>query len=382
MKKSVKQQNIKLFCCFFGYYFNQICWIIFLLFNYGQKPLAATTLSTHIFLFFVFSLLHFSLERWLQKMAKKIIYSTRPFRETFVEKIAALAPDYEFKTELQAGDFENVEISLGWDSEHQDQLLQSPSLKWVQAISAGVDYLPLKQFAEKKILLSNGSGIHQDSIAEHVLGIIFGISRGLFQSSREQANHRWNPESIHYQSITDQNLLIIGTGHIGTRLAQKAASLGINVYGVNTTGHPAENIEKTYPLEQLKDILPNMDIVVNILPLTEKTHHLFNQELFQFFARQALFINVGRGASVKTDDLVTALSEQQFAFAALDVFEEEPLAEDHPLWDMENVLITPHIAGLTAHFQQKLMAIFLENLKEYTTRQMITRNNVDLNAGY
>ncbi len=155
-----------------------------------------------------------------------------------------------------------------------------------------------------------------------------------------------------------EKILIIGTGHIGKMIAKKVKALDMICYGINTSGHPAEGMEKTFSLKQLQEVLPEVDFVVNILPLTEETTGLFDQHLFEHFDSKAVFINVGRGASVKTQDLIQALNKQQLSFAALDVFEEEPLPQDHPLWKMDNVLITSHIAGLTPDFQKKLMSIF------------------------
>ena len=139
---------------------------------------------------------------------------------------------------------------------------------------------------------------------------------------------------------------------------------------------------KTFSLKQLQEVLPEVDFVVNILPLTEETTGLFDQHIFEHFDSKAVFINVGRGASVKTQDLIQALNKQQLSFAALDVFEEEPLPQDHPLWKMDNVLITSHIAGLTPDFQKKLMSIFLTNLKSYLATHNLQTNQVKLFAGY
>ncbi|WP_165003265.1 MULTISPECIES: phosphoglycerate dehydrogenase [unclassified Enterococcus] len=315
-------------------------------------------------------------------MSEKIIYANRPFREEFIKKIREIAPDYVFKTELQPEEIEHVEISLGWDRNYQEDLLASSHLKWVQSISAGVDTLPLQRFAEKKVHLSNGSGIHSESIAEHIMGIILGYSRGLFQAQKAQMNKQWLGDSVHYQALEQQKLLIIGTGHIGKRLAQKASAFGLTCYGINTTGHPVEGMEKTFSLAQLGEVLPSAAIMVNILPLTEQTTGLFDAQLFAQFSPESLFINVGRGASVKTADLIHALDEGQLAFAALDVFEEEPLPATSPLWAMDNVLITPHIAGLTPDFQHKLMAIFLDNLESYIQTGKIRTNQVRLDDGY
>ncbi|MGM9902887.1 MAG: phosphoglycerate dehydrogenase [Enterococcus sp.] len=315
-------------------------------------------------------------------MTKKIIYSDRSFRQEFIDEINRLAPEYTFKTKLEAEDLPQVEISIGWNSMYQQELLAYNHLKWVQAISAGVDYLPLAQFSKKGILVSNASGIHVESISEHVMGIILGYSRGLFQAQRAQIEQTWLGSSVHYQAVENKKLLIIGTGHIGKMLAKKATVFGIECYGINTTGHPVDGFKKTYSIDQLKNVLPTADIVVNILPLTEQTNGLFNQDVFNVFASHALFINVGRGASVKTEDLIKALQQEKLAFAALDVFEEEPLSKESPLWGMENVLVTSHIAGQTSHFQKKLMAIFLNNLKTYVAEKELSMNEIDLSEGY
>lgn len=165
-------------------------------------------------------------------------------------------------------------------------------------------------------------------------------------------------------------------------MAQQAATFGLECIGINTSGHPVEGFKETYPLEKLKEILPKATIVVNILPLTDQTKGLFDAKVFEAFDKEALFINVGRGPSVKTSDLIAALDDGQLAFAALDVFEEEPLAKDSPLWEREDVLITSHIAGQTPHFQTKFMDIFLTNLKSYVDKTELEVNEIDLNEGY
>ncbi|MDA9462388.1 D-3-phosphoglycerate dehydrogenase [Enterococcus mundtii 3F] len=315
-------------------------------------------------------------------MTKKIIYSVRSFREEFIEKIKEIAPEYSFQTEVASDELSEIAISIGWNGDYQEDIFASDSLKWVQSISAGVDNLPLNEFADKNILLSNASGIHVESISEHTMGIILGYSRGLFQAQRAQFNKEWLGSDIHYQALADQKLLIIGTGHIGKKLAQQAAVFGLECIGINTSGHPVEGFKETYPLEKLKEILPKATIVVNILPLTDQTKGLFDAKVFEAFDKKALFINVGRGPSVKTSDLIAALDGGQLAFAALDVFEEEPLAEDSPLWEREDVLITSHIAGQTPHFQTKFMDIFLTNLKSYVDKTELEVNEIDLNEGY
>ena len=315
-------------------------------------------------------------------MTKPIIFLQRKFREEFSDKIQAIAPDYQVKTELTEEELPAVEISVGWSKKISEQLLASDQLKWVQSISAGVDYLPLNDFSDRDILLSNGSGIHALSISEHIIGVLLGYYRGLNQSVKNQEQKIWGQDAIHYDQLAGKNLLVVGTGHIGQQLSKSIRSLGVNTYGINTTGHPVEGFTETYSIKNLSKIVSEMDIVVGILPGTHETYHIFNSDIFEKMKKSAIFINVGRGDTVHTKELITALEEKHIAFAALDVFEEEPLPKESPLWDFENVLITPHISGLTVDFQNKFMKIFLANLKSYAANKELSVNQVELKRGY
>lgn len=315
-------------------------------------------------------------------MTKPIIFLQKTFREEFIKKIQVIAPDYQIKTSLTEKDIPDVEISVGWAKEFEDQLLATQQLKWVQSISAGVDYLPLDKFSEQDILLSNGSGIHALSISEHIIGVLLGYYRGLNEAVKKQGRNEWAQESIHYDQLAGKNLLVVGTGHIGQQLSKSIHSLGVNVYGINTTGHPADGFVETYSIKNMAKIVPEMDIVVGILPGTHETYHIFNSDIFEKMKKSAVFVNVGRGDTVHTKELITSLEEKYFAFAALDVFEEEPLPKESPLWGFDNVLITPHISGMTVNFQNKFMDIFLANLKNYVSFKELTVNQVELKRGY
>jgi len=315
-------------------------------------------------------------------MTKPIIFLQREFREEFSDKIQAIAPDYQVKTELTDDELPAVEISVGWSKKYGEPLLASDQLKWVQSISAGVDYLPLNDFSDRDILLSNGSGIHALSISEHIIGVLLGYYRGLHQSVKMQEQKIWGQDAIHYDQLAGKNLLVVGTGHIGQQLSKSIRSLGVNTYGINTTGHPVEGFTETYSIKNISKIVSEMDIVVGILPGTHETYHIFNSDIFEKMKKSAIFINVGRGDTVHTKELITALEEKYLAFAALDVFEEEPLPKESLLWDFENVLITPHISGLTVDFQNKFMKIFLANLKSYVADKKLSVNQVELKRGY
>lgn len=304
------------------------------------------------------------------------IFLARSLRDEYLEKIHTLAPDHQIVTELTPETLPDIEISLGWKL-----VLDSSPLKFVQTISAGVDYLPLDQLKEKHILLANGSGIHTHSIAEHVVGSLLAYARGLLPAAINQKKQLWDTD-LPIIELKNKNMLIVGTGKIGTAIAKAAAAIGVNVFGVNTTGHPVEGFKETYSAQNLIKIVAGMDIIVNILPLTDKTQYLYGERMFAAMKKQPIFINVGRGKSVRTKDLIAALQDGTIRFAILDVFEEEPLPAADPLWQLENVFLTPHISGYTPDFQKKLMAIFLPNLQSYLENGTLVRNQVNLDKGY
>ncbi|MGX7264969.1 phosphoglycerate dehydrogenase [Enterococcus crotali] len=320
-------------------------------------------------------------------MGQPLIYLYEQMKEEQVESIRQMAPDHiiiDAKRETAQIIEDDIEIMLGWDDTLGQRLLASESsrLKWVQSVSAGVDSYDLKRFAEKGILLSNASGIHSISISEHVLGVLLTEFRGIRTSIVNQEKKEWTRKNITYRQLSMQKMLIVGTGHIGQQLAVFAQGLGIQTYGVNTSGHVTNGFIECYSHKNMSRIVNEMDIVINILPLTDETYQMYNKQMFLAMKAGTVFVNVGRGPSVNTNDLIHALNTEQLSFAALDVFEEEPLPDDSPLWQMENVLITPHISGLTPEFKTKLLRIFTQNLRQFLKDKTLAKNEIALHQGY
>ncbi|GEQ49319.1 phosphoglycerate dehydrogenase [Tetragenococcus koreensis] len=315
----------------------------------------------------------------------KYILSNRPFREEFVQKMKDIDSDYHFVLEDDLNskeDWQKVEITIGWQKNWKENLLyEGTPLKWVQSISAGVDYLPLDLFEQYGIKLSNTSGIHAQSIADHLLAILFMQNRGIFSAIQNQQHAKW-ALADNYAVMQDRRILIVGTGKIGQRLASYLDFFAAQPIGINTNGRKIDHFKETYSLDKLDEQANTADVVINILPLTDNTYHLYNTEFFKNMKETATYINVGRGASVDTKDLYQALRAKEIAYAAIDVFEEEPLPADHPLWNLENILITPHISGFTPHFQKKFMAIFLTNFTSFAKNEQLAENEVSLTSGY
>lgn len=312
-----------------------------------------------------------------------LISSLTPTQKQKIEQagVAIFSPEDLGKKVAPA----DITILFGWDKEIGPKLLALPNskLKWVHSISAGVDSLPLQEFAAKQIKLSNASGIHAQSISESVVAYILYFVRQLDLANQNKQKHHWayKPE-LKAQTVDDFTYVVFGTGHIGQQIARLLKAFNATTIGVNTTGHPVNYFDQTVALDHLTDAVFNADVVINALPLTKETHYYFNQAFFNHFEQLFSFINIGRGPSVNTSDLIAALKADKVLHAGLDVFETEPLPEDNELWDLDQVVITPHTTGYISHFEDAQFKILWPNLQSFLQNQQLSVNEVKLDRGY
>lgn len=279
----------------------------------------------------------------------------------------------------------DITILVGWDRELGPKLVNDPQtkLKWIHAISAGVDYLPLAEMAAKKILLTNSSGFHAEGISQSVLSYVLYFVRQLDTANENKQLHHWKPQSEQRpQVVKSFTYVVFGTGHIGQEIARLLKAFGATTIGINTTGHPVQYFDQTFPLDQLGPDVFKAEVLINALPLTDETHHYFNGDLFNQFDQIFLFSNVGRGPSVNTTDLLHALDTNQIEHAALDVFEEEPLPAASPLWDYPNVIVTPHMSGIVEHFTDAQFKLIWPNIQSFIQNGQLSINEVNLQKGY
>ena len=316
----------------------------------------------------------------------KVILVLSSIEEDYVNKIRETARDYEILTldSLTDDRLPDIEIIYDWNSKVlEDKLPHMTSLKWVQVISSGVDYLPKEILRNSEIIVTNTSGIHAVGITESVFGFMLGLGRGVFPSIRAQMQKKWMEISNEdLSTLPGKRMLIFGTGKIGQEMARVAKAFGMKTKGVNSDGRPVENFDLTYTMEDVKDVLGTSHFVVNAMPLTNLTRDYFNEDFFEAMHDEGIFINIGRGPSVKEMDLYTALTDRKIRGAYLDVFEKEPLDADSPLWECPNLIMTPHITGKRADYHELALAIFLENLKSYVQKGHVVRNIYDANKGY
>lgn len=316
-----------------------------------------------------------STKKWLLKARLK---------EQHIEALKGLYPDYEMITnDAETEGFSVVEWAVGWNDELTNLLEEGklPSLKWVQAISAGVNSLPLATFERMGIYLTNASGIHAEPIAEYVIGVLLSHMRGLKTAILNQPQRKWE-QTMELQELKGKTMMIVGAGHIGNRLGELAKAFGMKVIAVNRSGKELPGMDVTVKMDNIGTVIDFADVVVNILPQTDETYRVFNDALFSRMKKGVLFVNVGRGVTVDNASLIKALDNGTVAYAALDVFDEEPLPAESPLWRHEKILITPHFSGMVEHFRDSLFEVVLENAKSYKEDGKPSRNLIDFGKKY
>lgn len=233
-------------------------------------------------------------------------------------------------------------------------------LQVVQVLSAGVDSLPLETIESADVVLTNASGVHAEPIAEQVLSYMLQFERGLVETARNQHRGVW--ERVEGGELRDKTVGVVGVGAIGTRIAELSGAFGMEVVGTkrDLTDAP-DAVDDLLPADAYPGLLGRADYVVLSCPLTEETEGLLGTDEFRLMHEDAVLINVARGEVVEHDALVSALQYRRIRGAALDVFAEEPLPQESALWDLSNVIITPHMAGSTPHKPDRWLEIVTHN---------------------
>ena len=259
---------------------------------------------------------------------------------------------------------------------HTDAFLDS-GLKWVHSIQAGYDRFPLPAFEEAGVALTNSTGIHDTSVGEFAVGLMLTFARRLHQYIRQQEDHDWSyPAWDEPFTLQDERLCVVGLGTLGRGIAERADALGMEVVGVRRSGEPTPHTQAVYTPDDLHRAIGDASFVALAVPLTDETEGLFGADEFSAMREDAHLINVARGPVVRQDELVAALRDGDIAGAGLDVFEEEPLPEDSPLWDFEEVVVTPHRAAAERDYYKHIAGLVRENVERMEGGEELTNRVV------
>lgn len=303
-----------------------------------------------------------------------------------LQRIIDMVPGWEVicghEPDIWLPHVKEAEVILGWRKEMEPIFAAGNSqAKWLQTWGAGVDNMPLAELHHNGVAVTNASGVHPIPIAESVFAMLLSFTRKLHCAVRSQLAGEWQ----YIRDVSElygQTIGIIGVGAIGERIAQLARAFGMRVLGVRRSGEPSGYVDRMFAADGLQHVLTESDFVVVTLPATSETSHMFGAQQFAAMKSTACFINIGRGQTTDTDALVAALQSGGIAGAGLDVFEQEPLPAGHPLWTLDNVIITPHNSGLTNRYEDRVLDIFTDNLASYLQTGKPRRNIVDAAAQY
>lgn len=237
-------------------------------------------------------------------------------------------------------------------------------LRWVQAASAGVDHYDLDGLAEREIVLTNATGVHAQPIAEQVLGYLLAFERDLLKARDQQRDGLWR--RFRGGELAAKTVGIVGLGAIGTQVAELASAVGSTVIGTKRDPTDApEAVDEVFPASELETVLARSDYLVLACPLTDETEGLIGWSEIETMPAEAVLVNVARGDVVNEKALVEGLQQNRIAGAALDVFQEEPLPAGSPLWDLPNALVTPHMAGSTPEYYERVGEIVVDNFEAF-----------------
>jgi len=264
---------------------------------------------------------------------------------------------------------------------HDGLIDLAPKLKFVQSIGAGTDRFSAPLLKQRGIRLASAQGVNERAVAEHAIALILALARRLTEARDNQRRRHFRGMigeiAAREDELGGKTLLIVGLGRIGGRLARLAKAFGLKVIGIRRD--PAGGLngaDSIHGLDQLAALLPQADIVALTCPLTPETTGIMNARTFGRMKQGAMFINVARGRCVDEPAMIEALGRGRIAEAGLDVFVDEPLPAESPLWAMDNVLVTPHTAGETQRYEDNVLDILLENLERLWRGETTLKNQV------
>jgi phosphoglycerate dehydrogenase-like enzyme len=268
----------------------------------------------------------------------------------------------------------------------KETFLSAKKLKWIHGAYVGIDNLLFPEILKSKVLLTSSRGIHGDTVSDHAMAMILAFAKGLVPGWTCKKQKKWCPVDVMRKRFEPQDKLlgIVGFGTIGQSLARKAKAFGMKVMATKNRvkrGEKIKYVDRLFPRDKFREFLCTADFVVLTVPLTKETHHMIGAGELNCMKDTAILINVARGGVVDEKALIRALQEKKITGAGMDVFEEEPLSPESKLWDLENVIITPHVAGSRRDYFKKVGEIFRINLSRYLNKRPLL-NSLDRKLGY
>lgn len=274
----------------------------------------------------------------------------------------------------------DVFITYGEDLD-AEKIKIAKKLKWIMVLSAGMDRMPFGEISKRDILVTNVRGIHAQPMAEYAISMLLQVSRKAKTLLAQEQKEEWSRRPV-MNEISGKTMVLLGTGAIPQEVARLAKAFHMKTIGISKSGRSRPNFDKVYPVSQIGIVLPVADFIVAALPSTPDTKNMLTAAHFKGMPKHSIFLNMGRGDLVSSEIILDAVRGGEIAHAVLDVFEEEPLPEGHPLWKEEKVTITPHISGISPQYVPRGFALFEKNMDVFISGEGTLRNIIDPKRGY
>ncbi len=317
---------------------------------------------------------------------KILIYMPSHWADEWTE-MPALFPDHDFafvyEVSAAVTEIRDAEVLIVLGAAVEPEVLDAgTSLKWLQVASAGIDSLAaLGADRYGHLVVTNARALLASHVAESAVALLTALTRGIHFSALRQAEHRWD-NSYDYDEVAGKRALIVGVGGIGRAVASRYHALEMEVRGADVfAGEPDNALKSVHPVSELLDLLPETDVLTLCCPYTPQTHHIVNQAVLDALPDDAYLINVARGPCVDTAALIRTVRAGRLRGVGLDVVEQEPHPPDSEVWDLRNVLITPHMAGASPRRGERVVPFVTDNLRRYIRGEPLN-NVVDLARGF
>ncbi len=291
-----------------------------------------------------------------------------PIRSIYYDRLLEQFPQVKIDLvdhNTQAGPYiADADMVLAFGVMLSDEIFfKGEKLKWVQALGSGVDGIVDQPSFRKTIQVTNMQGVHGPPCAEAAIAAMFDLSRQTPRVLANQQNHKWDRFPV--RLLDGKRVAIVGLGVIAEALGPRCQALGMHVTGVTGAPRPLTGFDDVVPRAELRKVVSQSDYVILLTPYTSENHHLANAEFLAAMKPQAYLINIARGGVVDDDALLEALESKTIAGAALDVFDVEPLPDDHPYWAMDNVIVTPHLGGFHDEYPKRALPIIEHNMRKF-----------------
>lgn len=315
----------------------------------------------------------------------KVLFTLK-YEEDMMNRVRDLGYEVVFNTEgkksnlanLSQEELDSIDVLVTYNSFGKLDISKMNNLKFIQLASTGFDQFPVDKIANKDIILSNNKGGYSIPIAEWIVMMVLQTYKNTYGFYEKQKNKEWKTD-FSVEEIYGKKIGFIGTGTIALEAAKRLKAFGVEIWGCNTDGRGIKYFDRCFSIETMEELFENCDIIVSTMPLTNKTIKIINKDKFKLMKEGASFINVGRGQVIDEDDLIEFA--HKFRCIVLDVFNEDTLPKESKLWDLDNIIITPHNSWVSQNNNVRTFNLFYNNLKKFIQNKQVD-NMIDLNKGY